>query len=411
MLPVPGRLKQVKVMTMQGFEALESDVLSVALIGPDELRRKAIASALLSVKSGITQEYSSYPALGEVSQLLDASFDVYILELDSNPEVALELVEQICSRSQATVMVYSDHPNSDLLVRCMRAGAREFLNQPVSGGTISQAMDRALARRPKAAKPAKKVLGRLLVFTGAKGGAGVTTIAGNFAVALAQESEKKVVLIDLCIPLGDAAVALGIEPQFSAANAIQEYTRLDANFLNKLLTKHSSGLMVLAAPDRFTPIRASNEAIEKLLAVARTDYDYIVVDAGSSIGTTYSSLFETANTVYLVMQVSIAELRNANRLIAGLFEKTGSKLEIVLNRYNSRSMGIDEENITKALTKPASWKIPSDYIAVRQSQNTATSLALSDSPISRMIRQMARVACGKTATEEKKKFSFFGSKS
>jgi len=398
-------------MTMQGIDALESDVLSVALIGPDEQRRKAIASSLQLAQRGLTQEYSSYPSSSEVTQLLDATFDVYILDLDSSPEIALDLVEQICTRSQATVMVYSDNRDSDLLVRCMRAGAREFLNQPLTPATISQAMDRALARRPKSAKPTKKALGRLLVFTGAKGGAGVTTVAGNFAVALAQESEKRVVLIDLCIPLGDAAVALGIEPQFSAANAIQEYQRLDANFLSKLLTRHSSGLMVLAAPDRFTPIRASNEAIEKLLAVARTDYDYIVVDAGSSIGTTYSSLFETASTVYLVMQVSIAELRNANRLIAGLFASSGPKLEIVLNRYNSRSLGIDDENITKALTKPATWRIPSDYIAVRQSQNTATSLALSDSPISRTIRQMARVACGKPATEEKKRFSFFGKKS
>ena len=397
-------------MAAQDSEALGPESLSIALIGPDELRRRSIGVALAETHSGDVREYSTYPSPPEIQSIIENGHDVFILELDSDPEQALVIIEQICTSSVASVMMYSDNPQLDqsLLVRGMRAGAREFLNLPVSTDTIAQALIRAAQRRPKTGKSEKRQLGRLLVFTGAKGGGGVTTVAGNFAVALAQESEKKVLLIDLCIPLGDAAVALGLEPQYSAATAIQEFSRLDANFLSRLLTKHATGLMVLAAPDRFTPVRAPNEAIEKLLAVARSDFDYVVVDAGSSIGTTYPSLFETASTVYLVMQVSIAELRNANRLIAGLFSVGRAKLEIVLNRYNSRSEGIDEENITKALTKPATWKIPSDYVAVRQSQNTATSLVLSDSPISRMIRQMARVACGKPPVEEKKRFRLFG---
>ena len=59
---------------------------------------------------------------------------------------------------------------------------------------------------------------------------------------------------------------------------------LDSNFLAKLLIKHSSGLSVLAAPDRYTSVQASDEAVEKLLAVARQDFDYVVVDAGSNPG-------------------------------------------------------------------------------------------------------------------------------
>ena len=53
-------------------------------------------------------------------------------------------------------------------------------------------------------------------------------------------------------------------------------------------------------------------------------------------------------------------------------------------------LGVSEEHITKALTRPAQWKIPNDYAAVRKMQNTATPLALADSPISRLIRQMAK---------------------
>ena len=392
----------------QDPDALGANVLSVALIGPEEQRRKAVASALAGSQANVTREFASYPELDDVPRLLEAGYDVIIVELDSNPEQALDLVEHICGNSSVTVMVYSAQSDSELLVRCMRAGAREFLTQPIAPSTIAEALVRASVRRP-AARPAKKTGGKLLVFAGAKGGSGVTTIASNFAVSLAQESGQNTLLIDLDLPLGDAALDLGITAQFSTANALQNFSRLDSNFLSKLLTKHSSGLSVLAAPDRYTPIQASDEAVEKLLAVARQDFDYVVVDAGSSIGSTSKALFEGAATVYLVTQVSISELRNSNRLISEFFAPNGAKLEIVLNRFNPRSLGIDEENITKALTMPASWKIPSDYPAVRQAQNTATPLALEDSPISRVIRQMARTACGLPAVAEKKKrFSLFG---
>ena len=88
----------------------------------------------------------------------------------------------------------------------------------------------------------------MFVFLGAKGGCGVTTIASNFALALAQESGQNTLLIDFGLPLGDAAINLGMAAEYSTANALQDSNRLDANFLSGLLAKHSSGLNVLAAP-------------------------------------------------------------------------------------------------------------------------------------------------------------------
>ena len=90
----------------------------------------------------------------------------------------------------------------------------------------------------------------------------------------------------------------------------------------------------------------------------------MVIDAGSRFGPPAKALFQQGVTVYLVMQVSISELRNSNRLITDLFKVTGVDLEIVLNRFTLSSLGIDENGINKALTMPAKWKIPSDYPAV-----------------------------------------------
>jgi len=392
----------------QGPDMLDVHVMSVALIGPDEQRRRAVASALAGSQANATREFSSYPELDDVPQLVENGFDVIIVDLDSDPERALDLVEHICGNSAATVMVYSTQADPELLVRCMRAGAREFLNQPIAPNTIAEALVRASVRRPAVRVP-KKTLGRLLIFAGAKGGSGVSTIASNFAILLAQESKQNTLLLDLDLPLGAAALDLGITTQFSTANALQDSSRLDSNFLTKLLSKHSSGLSVLSAPDNYTPVHASDEAVARLLTVARQDFDYVVIDAGSSMGSTYKTLLEGASVVYLITQVSIAELRNSNRLIAEFFQGPTPKLEIVLNRFTANTLGIDEEGITKALTESPRWRIPNDYVTVQRAQNTATPLALGDSAIAAVIRQMARTACGLPAVAEKKRrFSLFG---
>src|SRR6185312_1246180 len=106
--------------------------------------------------------------------------------------------------------------------------------------------------------------------------------------------------------------------------------------------------------------------------------------------------------IYLIAQVSISELRNSNRLISEFFGSRATKLQIVLNRFTPRSLVIDEESITKALTLPPTWKVPSDYPVVRQAQNSATPFARAAFPTQKLIRKLARTAGGFPTVPEKK---------
>jgi len=390
-------------------DPLGSNVLSIALICPNEQRRRNIASALGSSHAAIVREYSSYPpTLKEMPRMLgEKGFDAVIIDLESDVEYALELVEYVASNSTTTVMVYTSRVDPALMARSMRAGAREFLSDPIDGAMLSEALVRAGMRR-HGGRAAKKTGGKLLVFLGGKGGSGVTTVACNFAVALVQECAQSAVLIDLDLPLGDAALSLGLTTQFSTADAIQNADRMDSNFFTKLLTTHSSGLPVLAAPGRFPHVQAGNDAIEKMLNVARQDFGYVIIDAGSRFDLSDAHWFEQADAAYLIMQAGIPELRNSHRLISEFFKSGTPKLEIVLNRYVKSSLGVDEEHIEKALTRPISWKIPSDYYNVRRMQNEAIPLALDDSSIARVLQDMARAACGMDPKPEKRKgFSLF----
>jgi pilus assembly protein CpaE len=391
-------------------ESIGGAALSIALIAPNEERRSAALAVLAGSQGNELREFPTYPpGPEEVTRLLEQQYDVVIIDLDSDPEYALELIENISSSGATTVIVYSEKTDPDVLVRCMRAGAREFLTVPFDSNLVAEALVRAAARRP-VNKAAKKAAGRLLTFIGAKGGSGTTTVACNFAVALAQDPNQKTLLIDLDLPLGDAALNLGIGAEYSTINALQATNRLDASFLSQLLVKHSSGLSVLAAPGKFIPYEQNDEALDRLLEVSRQDFDNVVVDWGSRVDFTGTAVLRESTAIYLVTQAGIPELRNSNRLISQFFTGTGPKLEVVINRYEPRSLGgVGEEHITKALTRPAQWKIPNDYPAVRKMQINATPLVLEDSAISRLIKQMARAASGQPEPQPKKKgFSLFG---
>lgn len=385
----------------QEIDTLGSNTLSVAIVGPEGNRREALARAVDCPWAGAPRSMPFYPSVEQISELVDLNYDVVMIDLDSNPEVALDLVETLCARSQTTVMVYSAGVDPDVMIRCMRAGARELLTMPLASGTVAEAMVRAAVRRSSLRSQSKSD-GKLFVFWGAKGGAGVTTIATAFAVAAAKETGQKTLLIDLDLPFGDVALGLGLTPQYSSADAVQNHRRLDSHFLSRLITKHSSGLFVLGSPGKLIEVEMTAEGVDKLIATARQEFDHVVVDSGSRLDLTKTSLFGHDSVIYLVSQVGISELRNSNRLVTEFFKEQTPKLEIVLNRY-STLLSIDEEHITKAITRQAQWKIPDDTVTLRKLQNAGTPLAESDSALTRMVRQMARSACGIGPEPDKKK--------
>ncbi len=388
-----------------------SSALSIALIDPDDLRREEVAGVLAGFSGMSVRKYVSFPDdLSDLPVMLERHHDAILIGLDSDPDRAFEVVEGLCADTAITLMVYTAQTSLDLAIRFMRAGAREFLTLPLLPAELADALERVSTRRletPQSRKTPKKQF----VFLGSKGGCGVTTLASNFAVALAQESGDRTLLIDLGLPLGDAALNLGMTAEYSTANAFEDSSRLDSNFLRSLLSRHGSGLSVLPGPNEFSTHLATKEGMDRLLAIARKSFVYVVVDAGSRVDLMDTSLFGESAIVYLITQVGVTELRNSNRLITQFFATRGQKLQIVLNRYMPHALLFDEQQITKALTRPAAWKIPDDYSTARRINNKATPIALEKTPISNVIRQMARTACGMSANPEKKKgFSFFGRK-
>ncbi len=381
-------------------DTIEAETLSVALIGPDAERRSAMGKALVETRRAVVREFDSYPPGLDHLQRLLASFDVIMLDLDSDQGVALELVEK-ASASDATIMVYSEKADPKLAVRLMRAGAREYLILPLEQGAVAEALVRTTITPRESAFPAEKTLGGLRVFVGSKGGSGVTTVACNVAIALARNSEQRILLIDLALPIGDAALCLGISAGYSTEDALRNFDRLDASLLQNLLVKHRSGVFVLAAPTKVSEVEVSKGAIDRLIAIARREFDQVIVDVGSRIDEAAKVLFEDATSIYLVTQTGISELRNSNRLISQFFDDGNPNLQIVINRFDSRfHETANEEVVAKALGRPVRWKIPNDQDAARALQSGDTGLA--ETRISRISLEMASSITGRPLPQERK---------
>jgi pilus assembly protein CpaE len=390
------------------YSRMQTNATAV-LVCPDPVVRHMLTKSLEAQHSLIASVVPAYPNYNAILTLAETECDAILVELDTDSDTALDVVEAICARKPAaTVMVYSNRSDAHLVMASMRAGAREFLSGTIAPEVLSDALLRAAARRIEVG--VKRTQGKVLVFWGAKGGSGVTTLATNFAIALHRESGGEVALADLHPQLGEVSVLLGLTPRFTVADALQNPNRLDGDFVQTLVTEHRSGISVLAAPDTYTlPVPPEARAVTKLMELVGSRFPYVVVDAGLGMGHCAEALFRSAATVYLVAQADIPSLRNCQRLIAYLANFSGVSVELVINRFEPRKMEFDEERMNKAIGMPAKWKVPNDYAAARRAANAGTPLEGERSPISDVLRQMARAAAGKLPEGERKKsFKLFG---
>ncbi len=382
--------------------------LNVAIIDSDAPRSKAVAAVLFGMQNLQVTEISPYPNnVEDLARLLPQPYDVILLNVDCEADLAFDLAQNLCATSRGYLMAYSSRADMKLAIHLMRAGAKEFFIAPIDPVEVAAAMERA-AERTATVSQASRANSKLFVFLGTKGGCGTTTLAANFALALAQETEGKTLLMDFGLPLGDAAINLGIKTEYSVNNALQYTDRLDARMLSTMVAKHNTGLFVLAASSEFSDVKATPDAIDKLIAVASESYSYVVADAGARIDLLGTSLFDKSAIVYLITQVGITELLNANRMISKFFFTRDQTLQIVLNRFKPSDLLFDEKKITEALTRPAQWKVPDDYAVARRTRETATPMVLIDSALARAIRDMAKTAAGvNTGKPDRKKLFRF----
>ena len=327
--------------------------------------------------AGVLRAASTPVSLGGEAQARDGSqADLVIVDAREDEARAMAAVERLRLASAAVaIFVVADEARPDVILQAMRAGANEFLTWPPVQSAFSEAIARAAARRQSTAGARQATT---LVFFGAKGGSGTTTLAVNCAVELARLSKRPTIIVDLNPGLGEVSLFLGMRSRFTLLDAIDNLHRLDGEFLRELVVKHKSGLDIMAGSDHFERPGVNDVAgLEEVLRLFARQYEYIVVDAGSHIGPCAVASFYTAESICFVANPDVPSVRNAQRLLERI-SQLGScrdRVRLLLNRA-AEPYPIPPSQIEGALGHPIHHTFPSDYRTVSTALNSGVPVAL-----------------------------------
>jgi pilus assembly protein CpaE len=302
--------------------------------------------------------------------------DLMVVDIRGDAPSALASIERLrAGAPSASIFAVAMSADPDLILQAMRAGANEFFVWPPADETFYGAVRRTAARREttQGAKPAATTL----VFFGAKGGSGTTTLAVNCGVEVARTSRRSTVIVDLKPGLGEVALFLGIKPRYTVIDAIDNLHRIDREFLRELVVKHKSGLEILAGSEHFDrPGAADAGGVEELFRLLARQYEYIVVDAGNQINACAVSAIYTADRMFLVANPDVPSVRNAQKLLERVRElgASGDRVRLLLNRA-AEPFPIAPKQIETALGHPVHHTFPSDYRTVSTALNSGIPLA------------------------------------
>ena len=344
--------------------------------------------------------------------------DVYVVDIRADLSSGMAAIERLrASHAGAAIFAIAAASDPDLILRAMRAGANEFFAWNATGAaqtSVEEAFHGAI-RRTAARREASSASSRqpcvTHVFLGAKGGAGTTTVSVNCAVELARLTKRPTVIVDLKPCLGEVALFLGVRPRFTVLDAVENLHRLDKDFIKELVSKHKSGLDILAGSEQFDRPNAQDAgAVEELLRVLGRLYDYIVIDTGNMINACAVAALYAADTVFLVANPDVPSIRNAQRLVDRVRQLgAGSeRVKILLNRFTEAHL-IAPKQIETALGYGIHHTFSSDYRTVSTALNSGVPLSLTNhseigSQFGSFTRHLIGMETGKPEPEKKRTF-------
>ncbi|PYR46226.1 MAG: hypothetical protein DMF89_22800 [Acidobacteria bacterium] len=305
--------------------------------------------------------------------------DIVVIDVRNDQTAALLTLERLHGAGPAVAIIAIAHmADPDLILKTMRAGANEFLVLPLVDQTFQDAVRRMAARREQTS--GAPAVATVLLFFGAKGGAGTTTLAVNCAVELARLGKRSTAIVDLKPGLGEVSLFLGVRPRYTILDALDNLARLDQELLRQLVVKHKSGLEILSGSDHFDrPGPTDAPGVEDLFRLLSLQYEYVVVDAGSQMNASAVVALYRADRVFLVANPDVACVRNAQRLIERVRElrTSGDRVRLLLNRAQE-PFPIPPQQIESALGHPIYHTFPSDYKTVSTALNSGVPLALAN---------------------------------
>jgi len=285
-----------------------------------------------------------------------SNFDVVFLEVAAAGQRPLDLIRTIKNRPSPPAVV-TVHPNADTegLLSAFRAGADDCLYLPVDEATVRQVFERVVEKR-ESQRP-QRPLAKTVGFLSATGGCGGTMVACHFANELWRASSQSTLLADFDLAAGMVGFWMRSPNDYSIWDVVRAWQRLDATMWRGLVFSIQPHLDVLNAPTEVVADEALDpEQLFNVMQFARTHYEWVVADLGSSITPLSFRLLGQLSALFVVSTAELPILYQTKRILRKLVTLGYPRgwVRLVLNCVRKRQLQADE--VAEAL----GWEVEAD---------------------------------------------------
>jgi pilus assembly protein CpaE len=355
------------------------------ILSDDPALTQQVRDALL--REGETCPPEQVLFLDQADRLARTPAGLVLLVLGSQPERALYVLERLQDQGSMRVLAVGPAGDSRLLLRVIRAGASDFVDEANLQADLRACLARLQLTHGERGKSSKVVA----VF-GPSGGSGASTLAVNLSVALAQKKHQ-LLLVDLRLPLGDLAALLDLKPTHSLAELCPHADRLDHSMLERTLVSHESGVKLLAAPlSHADSAHVTADGVREIIRLARRLFSFVIVDVDHSLGPEQLEALTAADVIVLVLHLQFICVRRTCQTLDFL-ERLGvsrERIRVVVNRYGD-AREVPTAKAEKVLGLAINHYIPDDPRSVNQSGNDGLPVVLA-SPRARVSRSLIDLA-------------------
>jgi pilus assembly protein CpaE len=363
------------------------------------------------VRSRVASYRSDQDQDANLEQLGQPAPDVCLMDFDKNRRAAVMMAERIHASLPGTaIFAVSSQSQPSAILEAMRCGCSEYLTKPIDRDQLTTAVIRIGSRLKD---KQDQTHAQLLAFMGAKGGCGTTTLATQLGALLAGSFSRSALLLDLHPDFGDAALYLKLtKTRYHFFELLENTDRMDADFLESFLMRHSSGLELIPAPEGSVATRDTVPpgALANTLDFLRPRYEFILVDLPPALNDENLAVVRDCDQLYLVTVAEVSAVRNVVRQLEYFSSKDipRDKIRVVVNRHHKRNVVTDAQ-IEKAIEQKIFWRVPNHYPQVVKTIHEGDPLAqLANSEVTRSLEQWAAEIGRKPGTETKKPGGILG---
>ena len=362
--------------------------MRICIISPEPRRIERMLSQLQGLSAQLVALHGTLAA--QAARAADDAPDLLVADIGDGD--GADPLAPLLACAGVPVLLLCRRQDPAFLLAAMRAGVREMLPITPDAALLQDAVGRLRRLGPK---PATR--GRVLAFVSCKGGSGATFLAANLAYALAA-SGRRTALLDFNLQFGDALLFLSDRrPVRTLADLARAGSRLDATFLAASMTEVGPLGVLAGAEDPAQAVDILPEHIDALLTLARSRYEFVVVDVGRGLDARSLRALDQADCIYPVLQITLPFIRDGRRLLEvfrGL-DYPAEKVHIVVNRHEKRGdIGLGQ--VERTLGAPVTRAIPNHYAGAAASVNQGIPMVAMAraNPISRSLLQWGAEIAG-----------------